>query len=319
MASLDRIDGDLRDRLVRALEDPTDVALAEMVTASTGRHVLDSGGAYGRHWELNRRAAEMTAAAFGLEGDRTAAAVLDRLLREPADLDLRYGWVEITLDVWHWLRDRVEYLPEADERWVAWATTGDREDDHWLACAERFVAELEWADDVQTVNTYNGEDWLSQTLQWVSWSQSDDEVTTTGALLLGGEDYVLMQVHNGADVRGGYTRPYLFRCSSHEGVYSLYEVAAADVGCTVCPAGWDLHPHGVQYATHGTDGQARDLTGLGFADDDDTTARHIVRAVLAEHGEDDLLVHFPPLLTGTRRCPSCGEDGALVASPPWAG
>lgn len=46
-------------------------------------------------------------------------------------------------------------------------------------------------------NTYNGEENLSQVLQYVVVEIND-------------APYIMLQVHGGADVRGGYTRPYIF-------------------------------------------------------------------------------------------------------------
>ena len=42
--------------------DPTRHALAEMLTENTGASILDSGGAYGRHWQTNRQVTDRLAA-----------------------------------------------------------------------------------------------------------------------------------------------------------------------------------------------------------------------------------------------------------------
>lgn len=68
------------------------------------------------------------------------------------------------------------------------------------------------------VNTYNGEDLLSQTLQYALWEMED------------GDEYILLQIHGGADVRGGYTRPRLFRASTED--YSILDNARASIYCT---------------------------------------------------------------------------------------
>jgi hypothetical protein len=53
--------------------------------------------------------------------------------------------------------------------------------------------------DDEIYNTYNWESDLSQTIQY-------------NYLELQGDCYVLLQIHNGADVRGGYTKTKLFKC-----------------------------------------------------------------------------------------------------------
>lgn len=70
-----------------------------------------------------------------------------------------------------------------------------------------------------TVNTYNGEDLLSQTLQWTGFSLPQD-----------GDDYILLQIHGGADVRGGYTRPRVFRVGIDE--HSILDNARGSIYCS---------------------------------------------------------------------------------------
>lgn len=48
------------------------------------------------------------------------------------------------------------------------------------------------------INTCNGEEFVSQTLQFMCFTD-------------GYNDYVLLQIHGGCDVRGGYTRPRVFQ------------------------------------------------------------------------------------------------------------
>lgn len=60
----------------------------------------------------------------------------------------------------------------------------------------------------RTWNTYNGDSDLSQTLQGSNIIINDDE-------------YVLIQIHNGADVRGGYTDAKLFKVTEEH--YSMPE------------------------------------------------------------------------------------------------
>ena len=52
-------------------------------------------------------------------------------------------------------------------------------------------------------NTYNYEEYISQTLLYITFSYDDD-------------DYLLLEVHNGCDVRSGYTYPQLFKLEDIE-------------------------------------------------------------------------------------------------------
>lgn len=147
--------------------------IAEMLTENTGRHMLDSGGAYGRHWEKN--------------AGRTLAE-WDTQPRAWAD---RWG---VTVSVYHYLCERLEYVPLLDKQFHDYCAKNP--DDGLLSLAEVFAYNKD--SSAYTWNTYNGEDALSQTLQGVTFSD-------------GGEVFVLLQIHGGCDVRGGYTAPRAFR------------------------------------------------------------------------------------------------------------
>ncbi|MBN2447761.1 MAG: hypothetical protein JXO22_13595 [Phycisphaerae bacterium] len=183
--------------------DSTECVLAGMLAENTGTHFLDSGGTpkfdddgqyvgsehgYGRQWERNR--------GRNFEG-------------EPATVvNFRYG-IEVTHHVYHWLKDRIEYDAELQERFEQFCEEVDPEHDrYWLDLMESFpewlrdqgheVTGLYGDGDPFTQNTYNGEDLLSQVLQFLY-------------LEMDGDAYVLLQIHGGCDVRGGYTAPKAFR------------------------------------------------------------------------------------------------------------
>lgn len=193
--------------------DPTRRVLAKMLTTNTGTHMLDSGGAYGRNWERNQ----------GVDFEATS----------PATVEFRNynGALDIvaTLNVYHWLADRLTYDAKLDRRFYRWATRPSRADDPWLQSAEEFVehlatrgheiAGLYGEDKPFTVNTYNGEDMLSQTIQYIYFTMD-------------GDAYVLLQIHGGCDVRGGYTRPYAFALSGQHDDTSIMDNAHGTIYCT---------------------------------------------------------------------------------------
>jgi hypothetical protein len=188
--------------------DTADV-LAAMLRENTGTHFLDSGGTpkydehgnytgsdhgYGRHHERNRHRDFAT---------------------EPASVvSFKYG-IEVTHNVYHWLLERLEYDDDLQNRFDKFLES--RDDTYWLQDMEEFpewlrerghaVTGLYGDGDPFTVNTYNGEDLLSQVLQYVYFE-------------LDGAPYVLLQIHGGCDVRGGYTVPKAFRVLD-DGAYLL--------------------------------------------------------------------------------------------------
>lgn len=170
--------------------DTTRAILAEMLTENTGTHILDSGGAYGRHWERN-----------------AGKSVSDFEAEAPIVAD-KYG---ITLSVFHYLSARLEYLPDIQAEFEAFAKA--MPDDGWLSVAEAFAGR-----DANTWNTYNGECLLSQTLQGVTFTRDEKVIT-------------LIQVHGGCDVRGGYTKPRAFTPTVDMAECFPYDHADYELSC----------------------------------------------------------------------------------------
>lgn len=174
--------------------------LIEMLTENTGRALCDSGGAYGRNWERNQ----------GLDFESRPAATLK--------FDARYGDIEATLDVYHWLVERVDYDAGRTQSLHRFGKTYD---DYWLNSIQKWVekrggAGLYGDGKPTVVNTYNGEDLLSQTLQYVFWTEDE-----------GNSEFIALQIHGGCDVRGGYTAPKVFEVSSDD--YSIFDNAKATI------------------------------------------------------------------------------------------
>lgn len=66
------------------------------------------------------------------------------------------------------------------------------------------------------INTYNGEQFVSQTLQFMCFTD-------------GLNDYVLLQIHGGCDVRGGYTAPRVFEINDID--YFLLYMDTTNIYC----------------------------------------------------------------------------------------
>lgn len=218
--------------------ETTEDVLVSMLTENTGTHFLDSGGAYGRHWQ---RQHNMDKAAF----EERPEVKVEFYLREGSER----GEINATLDVYHWLKDRLEFNKELDALFFDWVETQNSAYS-WFHLVERFVSnedddlkefiesrrtnvadedeDPEWEyrtaveesvydalvehghlpdplDDSRagfTHNTYNNEDALSQTLQYT-------------LVEFGFAVHCFLFVHGGADVRGGYTKPRAFEVSGN--------------------------------------------------------------------------------------------------------
>ena len=177
--------------------------LIEMLKENTGRHFLDSGGAYGRHWERNQETD------FEKQSD---------------------GWVEFwnqngklditpTLSLFHFLNNRLDFNDELNEQYREFVEKEDHYFDYHSAVD--FVASL-GVDDYRISNTYNDENFLSQDIQYVYWEDEDGP-------------HVLLQIHGGCDVRGGYTYPVAF---DYKEEYTLFDCNRGVIYCSGCELRW---------------------------------------------------------------------------------
>jgi hypothetical protein len=199
----------------------------EMLVENTGIHILDSGMANGRNWQKNQ----------GL--------TLEALMASPRAIWTRGEYTEVS--VFHYMNDMATYSRLAElldknfEAYSKGSTDGHLEDiSNW---AETLGGKVSGGE-----NTYNYENALSQVIQW-------HEVTLTPTELLfrlgdpltqeeileayklaeeagmGDNPFTigLVQIHGGADIRGGYTRPVVFEIDEGFGARTDYEL-----NCTKC-------------------------------------------------------------------------------------
>ena len=194
----------------------TKQVLHEMLTENTGTALCDSGG-YPKYDSAGRYAG--SSQGYGRNWERHAGLTLEDFEDMPdALLSFKYG-IEVTLNLFHWLAERLEYNADMDAKFQRFSKDSD---DSYLCDMEGFTGWLHTkrrdpmeVSEECTVNTYNGEDLLSQTIQYryfvAEW-----------------QAYVLLQIPGGADVRGGYTRPRAFECDD----YGLLDNADASIICS---------------------------------------------------------------------------------------
>lgn len=188
------------------------------LTENTGRHLLDSGSAYGRHWEENQDSPPWEDPTWSVEDGYVIHNVYDHMTRQ-LGRDRQCVAVETAL--------------------YAYGYTPDRDRQAWLRTAEDFAEQLMAGDfhrpaledldiphdaieavlglqaelqnqsrgpgfgpsgtDPLTFNTYNHEcHSLTQCLQGVNLGGPYAEMT-------------ILQVHGGCDIRGGWTAPRVYR------------------------------------------------------------------------------------------------------------
>ena len=175
--------------------------IASMMTENTGTHFLDSGGAYGRNWQRNQG---LTVGAL----KEMPSATLEVSIREYSGRP--HADLCPTVNIFHKLTSGVLELDERCETFNAMPVPdwGDQLSGVSDRGAKWLIDQKFSWDDNSGFNTYNWAANLSQILQGSFVSQIDD-----GA-------YVLLQIHGGADARGGYTDAKLFKlnewCDDHD-------------------------------------------------------------------------------------------------------
>lgn len=152
--------------------------IAKMLKENTGTHFLDSGGNSGRMWQRNQNKVFKNEPRVTLD-DYGATVSTFHYLSEILELDNVTRKVNsfITKNKLHWVDEVAEEIEEKD-----------------LFDVEKFH---------DTINTYNHENNLSQVLQFKTFKLYNDDV------------YVLLQIHGGADVRGGYTDTKCFKLKGY--------------------------------------------------------------------------------------------------------
>lgn len=191
----------------------TEEILKAMLKENTGRHMLDSGGAYGRNWERNQ----------DIDFDSLPPTEWKFSVWSHSRDDSKHLEIEFTHNVYHWLKERLTYCQELDELFHWYANEPEEADNTWSESLQDFyywyntVVEDDSFDTIlDGVNTYNNEDALSQVLQY--WEYESDKYGRV----------VILQIHGGCDVRGGYTAPRFFTAYDE---YPLHDNAAASMWC----------------------------------------------------------------------------------------
>lgn len=168
-----------------------------MLTESTGIAICDSGGVADRHWQRNQK--------------KTIQDFIDSpecTLESYHYKDNNWDLIP-TIDLFHKLTSSLELDNLCDE--FNSMPVENWDSDYYGVSSEGF----EWLENQgfkpvgDGFNTYNGDCALSQVIQGQQ-------------LEYQGDDYLLLQIHNGADVRGGYTDAKLFKTGYDLNVFSEY-------------------------------------------------------------------------------------------------
>lgn len=164
--------------------------IAKAFRHNTGKHFLDSGDYYGRHYDKPPITDETPLVSIDVWGTDVSATIdTARFLAETCEVDT--------------------YLHKQFDEWIELEENSDL---NWFEAGEKFATEVLGLTELARDNTYNHESDLSQCYVWevygeniVDWVYDDDAL-------------MVVYAHTGCDVRGGYAYPLFLRC---QGDYSI--------------------------------------------------------------------------------------------------
>jgi hypothetical protein len=196
----------------------TEQVIFEMLTENTGTHMLDSGGDDGRAWQRN------------------AKKSLEDFKNEPhATIDPKYG--DSSLSAFHYLRERLDFSEGMNLMLEEFAKKHPEES--WRETVALFLDALGVTERDESIedarwefNTYNFDHfWVNTTMQGYFF-------------YLGSKEYVALQIHGGADVRGGYTAPKIFEADRYQ---FILEADSMTFRCPKCESLLEIEGYSATY------------------------------------------------------------------------
>lgn len=181
----------------------TSELLHSMFVEPTAHHLLDSGSFYGRAYQQNTTRdfstepqAKISVGKWGLEISVNTLKHLEACLEQD---DLCAEFNALPCESW--------------DSEKAYGISTEQED--WLTCRGFYFDGAPW-------NSYNWDNLFDQTLQGIRLHNAEDE------------EYVLLQVHGGCDVRSGYTDAKLFKV--YDSDYFMDDTVSFDMDRKVAEA-----------------------------------------------------------------------------------
>ena len=189
-----------------------DTLIYKMLTENTGRAICDSGGENGRHWQRNKLRT--------IDDFRSDAPCTLEISKYEHNGQVSYD-PYISISLFHHLQRVLDIDNLCDEfnsiecgNWNGEFYGTDAGQCDWLL-ENGFTAKGDG------FNSYNWTANYSQDIQG-QFLEHDS-----------GYLYVLLQIHNGADARGGYTDAKLFKMLSNED-YSLFAENSSTISASFC-------------------------------------------------------------------------------------
>ncbi len=200
--------------------------IVEMLTEDTGKSMLDSGGCCGRMYQRNQLIESFA--------DRPEAIV--EVYGHGTD-----GELMISYDTYHYLTNHLEITAMSEQMNAGLdAIINTDKNDSYPEDVAEFIANAKKYGVDKTgdgTNTYNYDNILSQVLQY-------------DIIEYEGDHYIILQIHGGADVRGGYTRPQVFKIGDRD----YFIIAQFDISAICECSQWTSDDSGAHWYYDGSTG-----------------------------------------------------------------
>jgi len=189
--------------------DPLKARIIGMMTENTGCDILDSGGAYGRQWQKNRQIKEW---------DVIPACEVEVCAdgRDDGEVIISYN-IYPYLCLFLEITEESERLNEILQEIIETSGNGS-----YPADVEDFLTRIDADKEGYAcggANTYNYDNILAGVLQYDIFEDTE------------GDTYIALQVHLGCDVRGGYTKPQVFKLDEPDYFIMAQSDITAWCGC----------------------------------------------------------------------------------------
>ena len=169
--------------------------LYNMFIEDTGIHMLDSGMSNNRHWQQNQK-----------------LKIDDFVNREMVTYNKEYDYHSV--DTFQFLYNALNVDKDTDELnklFDEFINREENKDECYLTNIYDFLSDLLEMEYDKIDNTYNFNETLTQDFQFGIFEYNNNE-------------YVILQIHNGCDVRGGYTKPYIFKIDDGSDIIPYDEI-----------------------------------------------------------------------------------------------
>jgi hypothetical protein len=204
----------------------TERKIVSLLTENTGVNILDSGGKDNRRWQQNRK----------IKNFNDLPVIESDFYFHKKE----FSHLEVSLNVFHFLKEHLLITEISKDFQREFEEVTDAQNMADISDYLNHLTDYTDAEVTKVVNTYNWENDLGGVLQFAMFDLD--------------KWYIILQIHTGNDVRGGYTNPYIFQVVASKvfddeaGYEFERDMAEKSVRCKKCGATWDLYEPDPKYA-----------------------------------------------------------------------